>query len=186
VAGFGNGGLAAAADVRLPTGDRNDLLGSGGQAKLFLVQSAGTSRLMEHINAGYTTAWGTVPNAGLLSQLGADEPVPDEFTYAAGLEFVAESRLTIVADVLGRTLRRAGRLDLASKPFVYQGRTAAETVTFQEFEPRDGNLNLTLGTVGIRFNPVRDFLVSAGVLFPVNKAGLRSRLTTIVGVDYAF
>jgi hypothetical protein len=69
---------------------------------------------------------------------------------------------------------------------VYQGRTATETVTFQEFEPRAGNLNLTLGTVGIRFNPMRDFLVSASVLFPLNKAGLRSRLTTIVGVDYAF
>jgi hypothetical protein len=186
VASFGNGGLAGAADVRLPTGNRNDLLGSGGQAKLFVIQSAGTSRLMEHVNAGYTKAWGAVPNVGLLSQLGANESVPDEFTYAAGLEFVAESRLTIVADVLGRTLRNAGRLDLASKPFVYQGRTAAETIAFQEFEPRDGNLNLTLGTVGIRFNPLRDFLVSAGVLFPVNKAGLRSRLTTIVGIDYAF
>ena len=76
----------------------------------------------------------------------------------AGIEFVAESRLTIVADVIGRTLLRAGRLDLADKPFVYQGRTAQETFNFQEFEPRAGNLNLTLGTVGIRFNPVRDFL----------------------------
>jgi hypothetical protein len=186
VADFANGGLAGAADIRLPTGDRNDLLGSGGQAKLFLVQSAGTNRLMEHINAGYTTAWGAVPTAGLLSQLGAEESVPDEFTYAAGIEFVAESRLTIVADVIGRTLLRAGRLDLAGKPFVYQGRTGQETFSFEEFEPRSGNLNLTLGTVGIRFNPVRDFLVSAGVLFPINKAGLRSRLTTIVGVDYGF
>ena len=186
VAGFANGGLAGAADIRLPTGDRNDLLGSGGQAKLFLIQSAGTNRVMQHINAGYTAAWGEVPNVGLLSQLGGEESVPNEFTYAAGIEFVAESRLTIVADVLGRTLLDAGRLDIADKPFVYQGRTAQETFNFQEFEPRAGNLNLTLGTVGIRFNPVRDFLVSAGVLFPLNKAGLRSRLTTVVGIDYAF
>jgi len=186
LAGFANGGLAGAADIRLPTGNRNDLLGSGGQAKLFLIQSAGTNRLMEHVNAGYTAAWGAVPNGGLLSRLGAEESVPDEFTYAAGVEFVAESRLTIVADVLGRTLRRAGRLDLTSKPFTFQGRTAAETVSFQEFEPRAGNLNLTLGTVGIRFNPLRDFLVSAAVLVPLNKAGLRSRLTPVIGVDYAF
>ena len=185
VASFGNGGLAGAADIRLPTGDRNDLLGSGGQAKLFLVHSAGTSRVMEHVNVGYTTAWGAVPNAGVLAQLGAEEPVPDEFTYAAGLEFVAEPRVTIVADVLGRTLRRAGRLEVASKPFVYQGRTGTETFNFEEFESRPGNLNLTLGTVGVRFNPVRDFLVSAGVLFPLNKAGLRG-LTTVVGVDYGF
>ena len=129
---------------------------------------------------------GEVPNGGLLSQLGGGESVPNEFMYAAGIEFVAESRLTIVADVLGRTLLDAGRLEIADKPFVYQGRTAQETFNFQEFEPRAGNLNLTLGTVGIRFNPVRDFLVSAGVLFPLNKAGLRSRLTTVLGIDYAF
>ena len=35
---------------------------------------------------------------------------PDEINYAAGLEFVVESRLTIVGDVLGRSLRDAGRI----------------------------------------------------------------------------
>ena len=92
VASFGNGGLAGAADVRLPTGDRNDLLGSGGQAKLFLVHSAGTSRVMEHVNVGYTAAWGAVPNVGVLVAAWGGGTVPDEFTYAAGLEFVAEPR----------------------------------------------------------------------------------------------
>ena len=110
----------------------------------------------------------------------------DEVTYAAGVEFVAESRLTVVGDILGRTLRGVGRLGLASKPFVYQGRTAVETVYFDEFESRAGNLNLTLGTVGIKFNPVGDLLVSASVLFPVSKSGLRSRLTPVVGLDFAF
>jgi len=67
-----------------------------------------------------------------------------------------------------------------------QGRTAVETAYFDEFEPRAGNLNLTLGTVGRKFNPAGDWLVSASVLFPVTKSGLRSRLTTVVGLDHAF
>jgi hypothetical protein len=184
--GFSGGGLAGGVDLRLPTGDRNNLLGAGGQARMFLIQSGGADRLMEHVNAGYTSAWGKVPNVGLLSLLGGAEPVPDEVNYAAGIEFAAESRLTIVGDILGRTLRDAGRLGIASKPFVYQGRTAVETAYFDEFEPRAGNLNLTLGTVGIKFNPAGDWLVSASVLFPVTKSGLRSRLTTVVGLDHAF
>jgi hypothetical protein len=57
---------------------------------------------------------------------------------------------------------------------------------FDELEPRAGNLNLTLGTVGVKFNPVGSFLLSANVLFPLNKAGLRSRLSTVVGLDYTF
>lgn len=112
--------------------------------------------------------------------------MPDEVHYAAGVEFVPESRLTVVGDILGRTLRGAGRLDLVSKPFVYQGRATVQTAYFDEFEPRGGDLNLTLGTVGIKFNPVGALLVSASVLFPVSTSGLRSRLTTVVGLDYAF
>jgi hypothetical protein len=184
--GSGNGGLAAAADLRLPTGDRHNLLGAGGQAKIFLIQSGGFNRLMPHANIGYTSSWGNVPNAGLLSAVGGQESMPDEINYAAGAEFVVESRLTVVGDVIGRVLRRAGRLDIASKPFVYQGRGGPETVFFDEFEPRAGNLNLTLGSTGIRFNPVGNFLLSVSVLFPLNRSGLRSRLSTAIGLDYTF
>jgi hypothetical protein len=184
--GAGEMGLAAAADIRLPTGDRNNLLGAGGQTKIFFIQSAGSNRLMQHANFGYTASWGHVPSSGLLSQLGGEEAVPDEFNYAAGLEFVVESRLTIVGDVLGRTLRDAGRLGIASKSFVYQGRTAPETAAFDEFEPREGNLNLTLGTVGFKYNPFGNVLVSTSVLFPMSSPGLRSKYSVAIGLDYTF
>ncbi len=60
------------------------------------------------------------------------------------------------------------------------------SVSFDEFDPQPGNLTLLLGTGGVKFNPVGDFLISASLLFPLTKAGLRSRLTTVVGIDYAF
>ncbi len=92
----------------------------------------------------------------------------------------------MVGDVLGRVLRRAGRLEIASKPFVYQGRAGVERMFFDEFESRAGNLNLTLGSTGIRFNPVGNFLLSASVLFPLNRSGLRSHLSTAISLDYTF
>ena len=49
-----------------------------------------------------------------------------------------------------------------------------------------GNLSLLLGTGGVKYNPFGNLLISASVLFPLTKAGLRSRVTTVIGVDYAF
>jgi hypothetical protein len=195
------GGLAAAIDLRLPTGDERELLGAGGtQTKLALVASAEHGRFGQHVNLGYTVADGHV--AGTLAGL-APTPLPDEINYAGGIEFVANPRLTIVADLVGRTLRRAGRLELVSKSFEYNdpgpliagmpgpgcagfaGLTCASTA-FNEFDPQPGNLTLLLGTGGVKFNPVGNLLISASVLFPLTDAGLRSRITTVVGLDFAF
>jgi hypothetical protein len=43
-----------------------------------------------------------------------------------------------------------------------------------------------LGTGGVKFNPVGNWLISGSVLFPLTDAGIRSRVTTVVGLDYAF
>ena len=185
---FAGGGVAAGLDVRMPTGDQNNLLGTGGQTKMFAIVSSGRGKFMQHANIGYTATWGAAPNVGLLATLGGEVPLPDEINYAAGLEFVVESRLTIVGDVLGRSLRDAGRLEIVSKPFQYVTRSGGpvQTTSFDEFEPIAGNLNLTLGTIGAKFNPKGNLLISASVLFPISSSGLKSRVTPVIGVDYAF
>ena len=104
----------------------------------------------------------------------------------AGLEFVANPRLTLIGDIVGRTLRGAGRMELTTKSFPFQGATSVQSAQFDEFDPREGNLNVVLGTAGFKFNPIGNWLVSANVLFPLTDAGLRSRFTTVIGVDYAF
>jgi hypothetical protein len=185
---FAGGGVAAGLDVRMPTGDQDNLLGAGGQAKMFAIVSGGNGRFMQHANFGYTATWGSVPNVGLLATLGGDLPLPDELNYAAGLEYVVESRLTIVGDILGRSLRDAGRLDIVSKPFEYVTRNGGpvQTISFDEFDPRPGNLNLTLGTIGAKYNPKGNLLISASILFPISSSGLKSGVTPVIGVDYAF
>jgi hypothetical protein len=183
---FAGDGLAGAVDIRLPTGDTSNLLGAGTQAKMFLIASGAMGPVLPHVNVGYTAVRGGVGRTGLLAELGGDDPLPDEFSYAAGSEFIAHPRLTIVADIVGRTLRQSGRLVVTGKSFVYQGSTSVETITFDEFDPRSGSLNLLLGTVGAKLNLAGNILVSGHVLFPLTEAGLRARLTTVVGLDYAF
>jgi hypothetical protein len=182
---FAGGGLAAAADVRFPTGNEEDLLGGSTQLKLFLVESGGNERITQHLNVGYTISKGsdqttssTAPN------------FPDEFSYAAGVEVVLEPRVTVIGDLVGRTLLDVGRLGLVSKTFQFQppGNPAPPlaSMNFEEFEPRAGNLNLLYGTAGVKVNPRGNLLISASVLFPLSDAGLKNRLTTIIGMEYAF
>ena len=70
------GGLAAAVDVRTPTGDESNLLGTGGvQTKVYGIASLAFGKLSPHINAGYTASTkGALPDASL----------NDEWNYAAG------------------------------------------------------------------------------------------------------
>lgn len=188
----GNGGLAAALDLRLPTGNADELLGSGGtQAKFFFIASAESGRFGQHINIGYTVASGDVGgDLGPVIAPQLNTNLPDEFNYAGGVEFVVHPRLTLIGDIVGRTLRDVGRLDLATKSFSFQlpGPPAdpAPSTQFDEFQPRTGSLNLVLGAAGLKFNLTGNLLISGSVLFPLTDAGLRSQLTTVVGLDYAF
>jgi hypothetical protein len=173
-------------DLRLPTGNEQDLLGGTTQVKLLAIESAGNDRIAQHINVGYTfSSEGNSSSSQLIATT-----FPDEFNYALGVEFVAHPRVTIIADVVGRTLRDAGRLSLTSKTFQFQppGNPAPPiaSMQFDEFEPRPGNLNLVYGTAGAKINAVGNTLFSVSVLFPLNDSGLKSGVTTVVGMDYAF
>lgn len=183
------GGLAAAVDFRAPTGDQQQLLGSGGQTRIYIVASAGQGRLAEHVNVGYTIGAGELPQLGFPGETPAAS-VPDEVSYAAGVEFAASPRITLLGDIVGRTLRGVDRLSLADKTFTFQQPgppvQPPHTATFQELEPRAGNLNLTMGAVGVKANVWGDLLASANLLFPFTDAGLRSKVTVVLGLDFAF
>jgi hypothetical protein len=177
------GGLAAGVDVRLPTGDSEQLLGTGGsQVKLTLIGSMAEGPFSPHVNMGYTFSQG-----GSSEPLSVTPSVPDEFNYAAGFDTAPHPRLTLSMDVLGRNLRDLGRLVPTRRqfPFVTQG-GAFGTATFEEFTRRPGDLHLLVGVAGIRYNPRGNLLISAEMLIPVTESGLRDRITPVVGIDYSF
>ena len=60
------------------------------------------------------------------------------------------------------------------------------TAVRRELQFENGNLNLSLGSVAFRFSPWRSILVTAGLLVPLSEAGLRDRVTPVIGIDYGF
>ena len=116
--------LGVGFETRLPTGDEANLLGTGGvQAKIFGIVSMNRTRLAPHANVGYTfSSEGGLPGVTL----------PDEFGATVGFDLVVSPAMTMAFDVLGRTLRDAGRMSLADKVFEYAlagtGRAGAAVV----------------------------------------------------------
>ena len=95
----------------MPTGDESNLLGTGGvQTRIFGIASFNRGPLSPHVNLGYTfSSDGSLPHATLR----------DEISAAAGFDLAVNPRLTMSFDVLGRTLRDAGRMRLSEKTFEY-------------------------------------------------------------------
>jgi hypothetical protein len=173
------GGLAAGVDLRVPSGDADNLLGSGGtQAKIALIGSNRYDRLEPHFNVGYTFS-GTSGSPFF--------NLADELNYTLGTQVVASPKLTVTADLIGRNLRNQGRLVEQPRTFNYAdvaGNRGSTTVS--EFARQAGNLDLVLGAAGVKFNVSGNLLISADVLFPLTQAGIRDRITPVIGFDYAF
>jgi hypothetical protein len=201
------GGLALGADLRLPTGDGEELLGTGAtQVKPYLIYSGDYGRVSPHVNLGYTFSSGELAS-GVGFELPDDSfaetvfrgraappptnlSVPDEINYAAGLSVALTPRATLSLDAIGRTIRDANRFGVVGRSFSFRTANAGPVQTAQ-FDDAigisgNGNLSILLGVAGVKLNVARTLLLTANVLFPLNDSGLRAKVTPVVGLDYAF
>jgi hypothetical protein len=172
------GGVSAAVDLRLPSGKSEDLLGVGHtEAKLYLIASGGSDRVAPHVNFGYTFAGGSDSTSNTF----------DEVNYVGGVDFAATNRVTIAADLIGRTLRDAGQLQLTDMVFNANPPAGVTSITRSQFtlDP-NASLNLLIGAVGLKANIGSTLLVTANLLFPLNNNGLTSKVTPVIGFDYSF
>src|SRR5262249_44966655 len=92
--------LAAAVDVRLPTGREEDLLGRGwASIKCTGSGSIEAGKVSAHANAGVT-------RGGLANEL----------SYGAGAAVAASRRLSVVGELLGRWIDSSGQLLSVTAP----------------------------------------------------------------------
>ena len=154
------------------------MLGTGGrETQVMLVSSYSSSRFDPHFNVGYTFADGVHGS--------------NQINYVAGLEVGATQRLTLIADLLGRnfldTLQlRPSAVTIVTPANPALGIPAYTSAAFATVEPQYGTLKSILGTVGLKFNPTRSVLISAHLIATLSDAGLRRRLTPVLGLDYSF
>ena len=161
----GGSGVSVGADARLPTGDEENLLGSG---KLSVaprvIGSFDSEWLAVHGEFGYVI--------GGLS---------DALEYGGALSVVASPRVTVGAEVLGRRMAAGGRLveSVQDHPHL----TDVETIRLIGTTEPATRL-LLVG--GVRWNIAARWLVNASVLRSVTNSGLQAHWVPTVSLDYSF
>jgi hypothetical protein len=171
---------ALGGDLRMPTGDEADLLGSGAtQFKLWGVIGGSPGRFSPRASFGYTFSSGGSEFTGDL---------PDELNYTAGFDVAVHPRLTIAADFVGRTLLDAERLVVEDHTYQFTQRNdpTVRSATRQQLGSKVGNMGLYLASVGFKLNPVGRLLIVGNVLISMGDGGLQSEVTPVFGLDYSF
>src|SRR5262245_54158012 len=173
------GNLAVALDVRLPTGNEMNLLGSGATGlRPFVAWSKTFEKVSPHVNAGYQWNGSSVlagdPAAGVSGNF------PDEITYAAGADLSVNPRLTVVFDVIGRYVIDANRL-VRQDFHALNGTSVFPNIVFS----RD-SFGTMRGAIGAKASFLNNFLVDLNLLFAVDNHGLTDRVTPLIGIEYAF
>ena len=173
------GGLAVGVDVRLPTGDAMDLLGSGTTGvQPFGIWSNSYGQVSPHVNVSYR--WnGTSVLAGNPAT-GESGNFPDQIAYAIGSDISANAHLTFAFDVLGRFVIRAERLRFETF------RALDNKSTFANIGFTKDSFNALSGAFGMKASLSDRLLLTANVLFSLDDNGLRDRVSPMIGLEYGF
>ncbi|HUE86180.1 MAG TPA: hypothetical protein VMO26_08885 [Vicinamibacterales bacterium] len=172
-------GVALGVDLRLPTGDEMNLLGSGATGiQPFAIWSATFRTVSPHVNAGYN--WnGSSILAGDPAR-GESADFPDQITYAAGADVSVSPRLTVAFEVLGRYMIDAERLH-REQFAALDGRSVFPSVGFSRT-----SFNVLNGAIGLKAAIADRLLFDVNLTFNLNERGLRDKVTPLVGFEYAF
>jgi len=172
-------GVAVGVDVRIPTGNEMNLLGSGTAGlQPFAVWSGTFQRVSPHVNASYK--WnGSSVLAGNPAR-GETADFPDQIGYAAGADVSVNPRVTFAFDLLGTYVIDAERLRPTSF-HALDGRSVFPNIVFT----RESMNNLS-GACGMKVALLDRLLVDVNVLFKLDEHGLRDKVTPLVGIEYAF
>ena len=161
----GASGIAAGAEARLATGDKENLIGGG--ENLFTPRAMVSYErgwLGVHGNAGYTI--GTTIRA---------------VEYSAAFSAAASPRVTFIGELVGRRVDHSHQLTEIVEPRL--DLTGVETIRLIAL-PATTNHAIIVG--GVRWNVGGRWLVGGYVLRPITSAGLNARWVGSINIDYAF
>ena len=158
-------GLALGGEARLPTGDAQNLLGTGeASIKPRVIASVERDRVALHGDFGYTIG-------GLA----------DELDYGGAVTVIGTPRLTLVGEIAGRRLSSAGRLTETTEP--HPALVGVDTIRLTSIE---GATERLVALAGFKWNIAGTLLLSANVMRPLTSAGLNARWMSTIAFDYSF
>jgi Putative MetA-pathway of phenol degradation len=195
--------VAAGVDVRLPTGDELNFMGSGATGvKPFGVVSY-KARISPHAEVGYE--WNgnsTLAGTNIVPAPAGTTPtdtgkLPNRLVYVVGADIRVVKRLTAAFDIYGQRL--FGSPELVSQPYIGLGNCAGPTnstgsacgaytagTTHPDIAQRTTDVNITEASLGLKYRLVGRLVITGNVLLKLDESGLRSNAVPLVGISYNF
>jgi hypothetical protein len=168
--------LAIGGDVRFPTGDASNFLGTGAYGfKPYIVFSR-NGRITPNINLGYQWNGSSILSVNPTS--GALQNLPSSFLYSGGIDFRANKYLTLATEFVGQAVINGPRLKVVSSP--------TPVGSFPSVNNQTGTYAMDNMGAGIKFNPFKGLLLTGNVLVALDEGGLRSKVVPLVGISYRF
>jgi hypothetical protein len=178
--------FAMLGDVRLPTGDASNFLGSGAIGiKPVAALSIRAGWLTPHVNLGYQ--WNGSSILGGNPYLGTKAMLPGFAVFSFGSDIPVSKYVTLSADYLGQELVNSPRISTAT--FTSPGPLAStgQAGSFQTIVPQDKQVyNQSDTAIGVKFSAFDHLLFTANMIVALNDSGLRQRITPLVAVSYVF
>ena len=173
------GGLAVMATLRFPTGSTESLRGLGvTRTMVSLIASGGQGRFRPHANAGYEW-WSN--GVSVVSDAGGTVTARNQMQFAAGFEFEAVPKATLLLDVLGGQVFGGGKLAFQPDAAPAAGATASSSLVALP----EGIARVGLAP-GLKVNLKGKMLLSLSALVSLKNDGLHARVTPMAGIDLTF
>jgi Putative MetA-pathway of phenol degradation len=179
--------VALGTDVRIPSGDELNFLGSGTIGIKPYVAASRRGKISPHGNLGYQWNGDSILNAN--SQL-QKQRLPTDFFYMVGMDANLSKHVTLVADLFGKVYFNAPRL---SNPVPFPvGHDSVVPLTVIPYTDTLVENSLGLGIKSQVFanfkksQRLANLVVTGNVLLKLNNGGLRSTAVPLVGLSYSF
>ena len=162
----GPAAVAAAAELRLPTGDEASLLGSGSRSyRVMGIVSYEPGALAVHGNAGFVRGG-----------------VSDEETFAGAGSYAVTPRVTLSGELLVRRVAELREVGLVRAP--HPTIAGVDTIRFSTLG--DSGTTLANAIAGLKWNVGTTLVIGGHVAIPLRKRGLTAPFTPTVALEFAF
>jgi hypothetical protein len=160
-----NGGVAAATELRLPTGDERNLLGTGATSYRFIgIGSLEEGRFALHGNASFLRGG-----------------ISPEWSASGAASIAVHPRATVSGEVITRHVSALHDTTLVATP-----RPLIEGVDTLRLTAGGSAVTLATAVAGLKWNVTGTLVIGGHLAIPLAKRGLTAPLTPTLGLEYAF
>ncbi len=170
--------LAMLLDLRLPTGNEQEFLGTGkASTKILGILSKKIEGGTTHLNIGYQRRDAELDSDELEVMLGFDQEVFKGFTLAG--EFIGDFDL----DVDDAISLFPGSIEMVDQPG--DGSQSIRRIDLSNIPERENDNTFDLA-LGVRIAATEQFSLLSSMLVPLNHGGLKSTVTATVEMSVFF